>query len=115
MMIGRWWPALATLAVGAAAMLAHAESTPTRQDCVDAWNSSTASDSCGQLIIASGRHEVDPSNFNVAVQNDQCSVDVHCRLSAFNSSDAPISNTFVGSVGEVAQLKNCSGYLKKSC
>ena len=104
---------LTALAVAAVAIPSLAlANAPTGQECKDAWNDSSARDSCGTYYSANGRELVDTSRYHVVASNGACAVSVHCRQ--HNTFHRPIANSFTGTTAEVESLNNCGGHLQTS-
>ena len=104
----RWaWLTALALAV-ATPVLANA---PTGAQCEDAWNDSSARDSCGLRYYANGHVLVDTNRYYVSASGGGCKVKVDCRQ--HNQQHPPIANEFLGTIAEVESLNNCAGNLKK--
>ena len=103
---------LATLLILAySAYLAPAtaqNSTPTVQECEDAWSDSSASSSCGIPNLH------DPTSISVNSQG-QCYVEAECHTynwGNFNITQTSNDTSFAGTKDEVKRLENCQGTLK---
>ena len=96
--------ALLILAFGAYLVPATAQnSTPTVQQCTDAWEDSSASQSCGL-------HQVHDNLASISVNtNGQCTISVDCSTSHWGINR---NASFAGTVNEMGRLHNCNGYLK---
>ena len=86
--------------------------TPTTQQCTDAWDNSSASDTCGWGL-------------DISVSGTACRVQVHCahyvrvpdplRPGETVVLAAQRSNDVTGSVTDTGSLQNCDGALKIQC
>ncbi len=104
---GRLFTALFVLGMGATVSLAPeaaAQQLPTNQTCTSAWNSSSASNSCGQRHV----HNV-LAQIYVTLNPVQCSITVECSTLHWGTNRIA---TFTGSVSQMGQLKNCNGNLQ---
>ena len=86
-------------------------SCPTVAKCTNAWNASSAKQTCNYSGVYSTQVEVD---------SGQCSVKTHCERLV----DDPLGKTggviaietsYKGDLGQVQNLKNCDGHLRASC
>ena len=107
----------AVLLMTGAAPQSQAANAPTDSDCQSAWESSSASDSCGKDTSKQYRTgyaaSVDTSSFHVVAQDNECYVEVNCLR--YTDTIPTRHQTFSGSTDEVEALLNCDGRLKKSC
>ena len=98
--------ALFVLEMGATVSLAPeaaAQSSPTVSQCTQAWNGSSAADSCGL-------HQVHNLLAQISVTSSgECSVTVDCSMSHWGQHRTA---SFTGSVTEMGQLHNCNGNLQ---
>ncbi len=86
-------------------------SCPTVAKCTNAWNASSAKQTCNYSGVFGTQ---------IAVDSGQCSVKTHCERLV----DDPLGKTggiiavetsYKGDLGQVQNLKNCHGNLKLSC
>ena len=100
--------ALFVLGMGATVSLApeaaaNTGSSPTVAQCRSAWNSSSASQSCGQ-------HQVHNLLAQISVtSSSQCRIRVDCSGLHWGQH---FTSTFIGSVSQMGQLSNCNGNLQ---
>lgn len=71
-------------------------------DCEDAWDDSSASQSCGL-------QQVHDNLASISVSNEQCKIHVDCSTSNWNIHR---TNNWTGSETDMANLSNCGGDLK---
>ena len=80
---------------------AVANTAPTVQQCTGAWQSSSASSSCGQAQI----HNV---LADISVSGNDCKITVDCSTSTWGIHS---NQTWSGSKDDMASLHNCNGNL----
>ena len=56
----------------------HAHAAPTDAECRNAWEASSASNSCGKKDYFEGQAYVDTGRYDVSAQNNQCRARVDC-------------------------------------
>lgn len=135
----RWLPAAAVAAALAAGGPAFGDDTSynTREltvaECTNAWNTSSASNSCGKSVRANYQ-SLDPATITVDTQQitidyglgeppevvgviSRCEIEVKCQPANVNAAqtlanDLAVSTSFIGSVEDVGDLVNTNGTLE---
>ena len=102
---------LAFLLGAAFELQATSSDAPTDADCLEAWDDSGATNSCGTQYFQAGASYVDTSDQHVVAQNGQCYVEVYCRWA--NTPISPEHNTFLGTEEQVESLNNCNSELQE--
>ena len=117
-LVGRIFPfalrVIAVLPLVVVAMQGQAADAPNDSDCVNAWISSSASNSCGEdnstYYIKAVSASVDTNKYHVVASNGECRVEVDCLKS--DRTVPPVVNEYSGSTDQVKKLSNCEGTLK---
>ena len=96
-------------------MQGQSNTSPTESECVNAWTSSAASNTCGAdnstYYINAVSPSVDTTSYVVSASNGECRVEVHCLKS--DTTVAPVANDYSGTTSQVSDLNNCEGDLKE--